>query len=212
MLFLADIYHEVVRLRRSAYYHALVNRRARADEQLAALLSVVQTVGNSLARFKSYQRTGRAACDVALVRLILVEYRAHDALALGIGEEFASVTEKSAAGDEKFYSHAVADRGHLRKLALARTQLFHYRAYATLGNVDNKALDRLAELAVYFFIKHAGGGNCQLVALAAHIFDQYRKVHLTSARYAEAVGRVGLGNSQRNVFQQLFEKSVAKLA
>ena len=65
--------------------------------------------------------------------------------------------------------------------------------------VYNKALDRLVELALNFSVKHAGGGNAELIALAAHIFYKDRKVHLTSARNAEGIGRISFRNAEGNV-------------
>ena len=54
--------------------HAFVYHRAGADEQRAAILCVEQAIADSLAGLKRDQRTGGALLDIALVRLIAVEY------------------------------------------------------------------------------------------------------------------------------------------
>ena len=100
---------------------------------------------------------------------------------------------------------------HGLKLALSCAHLFHYGACAVLGNVDYKALHRLAEDAVDLLHQYLRSGNAQLIALTAHIFDKDRKVHLTSAAYSESVCALGLGDTEGNVTEDFLEQSFTEL-
>ena len=79
LLLLADVYSHVLAARVLADDHAFVYHRAGANEQRAAILCVEQAVADSLAGLKRDQRTGGALLDIALVRLIAVEYGGHNA-------------------------------------------------------------------------------------------------------------------------------------
>ena len=62
MLFLADVYVDVVGFGGNTHDHPFIDLRARIDEQNASVLRVEQPVRNRLARFKRDER----ACVAAL--------------------------------------------------------------------------------------------------------------------------------------------------
>ena len=104
--------------------------------------------------------------------------------------------------------HTLLDGVHIDKLALTVAHLFHYRGNAALRYVDDEAVNRLTELAVDFFIYYAGGADGEFVAVAAHVFHEYRKVHFASAAYAVAVRRIGFVDAEAHVLHGFFEEVV----
>ena len=153
----AHVDRHVVGLRAHADDHARVDLGARRDEHLAALLRVPNAVGHGLAGLKRDEGAGIAAGDVALINVVLLKYGGEDAFALGVGKELVAVAEQAARRNEKFHLNAVADRRHLKELALAGAELLHDRTHGVLRHVDDDALDRLALLAVDLLIQHARG-------------------------------------------------------
>ena len=192
MLLLADVYVYILRLGAFAYDHALVHLRARADEQRAAALGVIEAVSHGLARFERDERASAPARKFALVGLVFEEHRREHALALGGGQKLALVAEEAARGNYELQPGAAAHGTHVQKFALPLAHALEYRARKFVGHVDDKTLHGLALYAVYIFIEHARRGNLELVTLAAHVFYQNGEVHLAPAAHAVAVGRLRL--------------------
>ena len=101
---------------------------------------------------------------------------------------------------------------HLDEFAFADAQLFDDAADCPFRHIRNEALDRLTALAVYCFIKHLGGADLKLEALAAHTLDQNGEVHFAAAHDLEGVGRAAVLNPKRHVLLQLVHEAVADMA
>ena len=125
MLGAAYIHGNILSFRADTHHHAAVHLRSRCNKHCAALLRIPDTIGNGLAGFKGDQRTGIPPGDVSLVRLVPLEDRSQDSLALGIGQEFVPLSEKPARRYQEFHFHAVSNRCHLQKFTFACAQLFH---------------------------------------------------------------------------------------
>ena len=200
-------------LRRHADDHAGVHGHARADEQLAALLRVVQAVGDALAGLERDERAGVAAAEVALVRGVAVKDGGHDALALRVGHELVAVAEQSARRHEKLQPRALADGLHLLQLTLAGAELFDHGADRIGRDVRDEALDRLALLAVDRLVEHARGRDLELIPFAAHGLDEDGQRHLAAAGDVERIGRaLEIGHAQRHVLERLAVEPLADLA
>ena len=212
VLGLADIYGDILALGVLAHHHAGIHLGTGGNEHGAAVLHVKDAVGHGGAGLKGDQAAGMAAGDLALVGFVAVEHRGHDALALGIGQKFAAVAKQPARGDQEGQPHPLALGVHLLQLALAGTHLFHHGAHAVRGHVDGQLLDRFALFAADLLVQHAGRAHLELIALAAHRFDEDGQVHLAAAQHPEAVGGIGILHVQRNVLQQLPVQPVADLA
>ena len=209
---LADIDYQIFCLRRCTDDHALIHRYAGTDKQGAAFLCVEQTIGDSFAGFERDQRAGAAAGNLPLIRCVFIEYTAHDALALGVGQEFALVTEQTAGRDQKCQTGTAALWVHILQFRLTGTQLFHDGADTVFRHVNGQFLDGLVTLAVYFVEQNTRCGNAQFIALTTHVFDQNGQVHFASAGNAERISAVGFGDTQRNVTEQFPHQAVTQLA
>ena len=212
MLSLADIDDNILGFRRAADDHALIDLGACRNEQTAALLRVIETVCDRLACLIGDQRTDRTALYIALIRLIFFKYGGHDALALGIGQEFALVAEEAAGRDQEFQTHSAALRMHLLHLTLAGAEFFHDGTDTVFRHVDRNALDRFAALAVDLFKEYARRRDSELIAFSSHIFNEDREVHFASACDEEGIRRFGIGNAQGNVLEQFLIEALAELA
>ena len=211
LLLLADVDGHILVAAAGAHDHARVDGDAGADEHLAAILHAADAVGRGLAGLMGHQRAGLAALDLALERAVGVQHGGHDALAVGVGEELAAVAEQAAGGNQEFQAVAAAHGGHGHQVALALANLLNDRAHRVFRHVRHHALHGLALHAVDLLGQHAGRGDGELKALAAHGLDQDGQVHFAAARHVEGV-RALLGDVQGHVLQQLTLQAVAQVA
>ena len=80
-------------------------------------------------------------------------------------------------------------------------------------NIGDNALDRLALNTVNLLIQNAGRRYLELIALAAHGFDENGKAHFAAACDVKGVGGVlGIGYAERNVLECFSDKAVVNLA
>ena len=70
-------------------------------------------------------------------------------------------------------------------------------------DIDRQQLERLALFAFDLAQHHARSGNRKLVALATHVFEQYREVQLAPPEDEEHVRVLGVLDPQRDVGKQL---------
>ena len=112
---------------------------------------------------------------------------AHYALALRHGEELGAEAEEGAGGDLELYPRARALRLDVDELALAAGEHPDDRGGEPLGNVDDEVLEGLVLLAFDLAHDDPRRADLDLVALAAHGFQQDRKVQLAAARDLELV-------------------------
>lgn len=183
----------------------------RVDEEHSSVLRVEETVGCRFARFVCDERSCKSARNRSFVRSISGKELVHNAFALGVRQKLVLKPEKSARRHFEFHANTAALRIHSDKFAFSDAHALHNRAYAVGGNIDEKLLHRLALYAVYVFEDDLGCAYAELVAFSTHCFDKNGKVHFASAAHFERVGSFRLINTQRNVFQQLSEQSVAKM-
>ena len=200
MLFLAGVDRNIVVLGVLSHDHALVDQSLRTDEEQSSLLGLVKTITRRFTVVRGDERTGKLHGNLSAIGRIAVKKRIDDALAVGRGKKFGTITEQAARGDHVFDARAAADRVHGKQVALSLAELFHNRADVLHRDVERDVLHRLALFAVDLFVKHAGVRAGKLKALSAHGFKQDREVHFTSARHTELVGRVAVRNAKRNVF------------
>ena len=96
--------------------------------------------------------------------------------------------------------------------AAARRERLRDRADVLLGNVDDTALERLARLAVDLAGDHLGPAHLELVALPAHRLDEHRELQLAAAGDLEDVGRLGVGQLDRDVAEHLALEPLTQVA
>ena len=93
MLLLADVDDDILSIGGGADHHTGIDRSARSDKELTALLGIVEAVGNCLTGLVGDQRAALAAGDLTAVDIIAGEEGADDPFAAGIGHELAAVAE-----------------------------------------------------------------------------------------------------------------------
>ena len=187
MFGLADVDVDVHGLAALPHDHACVDFIAGADEELAALLGIEETVSDCGPCFKGDQGSLLAVSDISLVGRVLVKDRIHYAVALGIGEEIASVSDQAAGRNRELKSRitAVYD-AHIEKFALALAELLDYVAGKFLGNIDKAGLHRLEELSVFVsLIDDFCLTDREFITFAPHCLDQNGKVKFSAAGYLE---------------------------
>ena len=144
---------------------------------------------------------------------IVVKHVAHQARATRHGHEFALEADEASGGNVVFQAGAaVAVAFHVGELTTAAAELFHHRALVFVGHIHSQVFIRLAFLAVDFAVHDARFAHGQLVAFAAHVFQQDGEVQLTTAGHAEYVGIGGVFHAQGDVGEQFALQAVADLA
>ena len=187
VLGLTDIYVDVNGLAALSHDHAGVDFIAGADEELAALLGVEESVSDGGSGLKSDQGTLLAVGDISLIRRIIVKYRVHNSVALGICEEISSVTDQAAGRNGELKSCVAAvDYAHIEQLAFALAEFLDDVAREFLRDIDEAGLHRLEELAVFIpLIDYFRLTDREFVSLAAHGLDQNGQVEFSAAGYLE---------------------------
>ena len=108
---------------------------------------------------------------------------AHEPGAAGQRHEFALETDQAARRNAVLEAHAaLAVRLHVLQIATAAAQLFHHGTLVGFFDVDRQHFERLALYAVQFAEHHARTRHRQLIAFAAHVFEQDRQVQLAATR------------------------------
>ena len=79
-----------------AYHLTGIDILTGIDEELAAILQLIDGVSEGIAGIHGDHGTIDAALDLALVRLILLEAMGHDGLALRGGEHIGTQTDDAA--------------------------------------------------------------------------------------------------------------------
>ena len=159
------------------------------------------------------QRSLRALRDISLIQLIAVEHVVHDAVAVGIREEFLAVAHQAARRDFKFQvRHARVARTHVDHLGLSAAELLHHRAHIGIRHLDHQKLDRLIQLAVDLLVNHMRARYLELIVLAAHLLDEDRQVQLAAAGDFKGIGGIGFLHAHGHVRLDLLEQAVAQVA
>ena len=153
--------------------------------------------------------------DISLIRLILVEYAAHYAVAPGIGQQLVAVAQEASGGyvEQQPYACAVGLGYHIYHLGLAAAKLFHYRAHIILRHVYGQLLDGLKEGAVRsLMVYYLWAGYGEFVVLPSHLLYQYGEMQLAAASDAEHIGAVCFRNMQSDVALCFFLETCPELA
>ena len=211
VLLLTYVDLDVIRLGVLADDHTLIYGGSGADEERAAVLSLVEAVGRGHPLLAGNEGGGESGLDLTAERLIACEERGDKSLAASVGKELGAVTEQTSCGNVVVELLSCAVELHINEGTLSGAELFHYGADVLLGNVDNDVLYGLTLYAVYLFIENSGVGAAELVALATHIFYKDGEVHLSSARDSEGVGGITVLNTERNILKELTIESCAEV-
>jgi hypothetical protein len=105
---------------------------------------------------------------------------AHDALALGHGEELGAEAEEGPSRDLELYAGARTLRLHVHELALAARERADDRRGEPLGHVEDQVLERLVLLALDLAHDHPRRPYLNLVPLAPHGLEQDGEVQLAA--------------------------------
>src|SRR6266545_2179563 len=159
--------------------HALIHLDAGADEELTALLGLVQAERRGRARFEGDERAEVSRLDRARVRAVTREERVHHALAARAREERLAETEQTACRD---LVHAVRASVvavlHVDEGAAPLTGELHDLAEHILRDLDLQLLVRLETLAGFVLVDDLGPRHLEFVPLAAERLDEDGEVQL----------------------------------
>ena len=214
MLLLADVYDYILIAGAFAHYLAHVYGYARAYEHAAPILSVKEAVAVGIAGLGADKAAVGTLLDISLIRLILVEYAAHYAVAPGIGQQLVAVAQKASGGyvEQQPYACAVGLGYHVYPLGLAAAKLFHYRAHIILRHVYGQLLDGLKEGAVRsLMVYHLRAGYGKFVVLPSHLLYQYGEMQLAASAHLEHIRGFGFLYPHGYVGLYLLEQPVAKV-
>src|SRR5271155_530128 len=168
--------------------HAFVNVDAGPDEERAALLQIVESVGGRKSGTVGDQRAGWTMRNFALPLDVSIKKRIHDDGATRVGKQSAAQSNEPAAGHAEFDAHApVAVIVHVGDFAFARANVLHDHADKFFGDIDAEVFNGLHQFAVFFI---ALGDNLrladhELVALATHHLDQNGELQLAAPKNLE---------------------------
>ena len=112
-----------------------------------------------------------------------------------------------------YSSRAVSPTSNMFDIdGFALAERFDHGAGIFFRHVDDDVLDRLPALAVAFGDDDLRLGDRELVAFAAHRLDEDREMQFAAAAHFERVGRVGVGDAQRDVGFEFAHEALANLA
>ena len=147
------------------------------------------------------------------MRLVAVEDVGDQTRAAREVQEFVGEADQATGRDAVFQAHAATAVGfHVHQLALALAQRLHHATLVAFLDVGRHQLDRLAALAVDILEHHARLGDGQLVAFAAHFFEQDGQVQFATAGHFEDAILVGFLHAQRHIGAQFLLQAVPDLA
>ena len=130
-----------------------------------------------------------------------------------IGQQLAAQADQSARGNLKFHAHAArAVVDHLSEFAAPRAEAFHDDSDVGFRAVHHQHFQRFEALAVFGFHHDFRLADHQLVAFAAHGFDQDGQLQFAAAQHAKGFGRVGMFHADGDVGEQFFCQAVANIA
>ena len=213
LLGLDRIHDEVVVTAVDADHHALVDALSRAHEHAAALLQLPERIRDRLAAFGGDQNAIAPVRYVAFDRRVTVEHVREQPRAAGDIHELALKADQSARRDAVIETRTTAAVGfHVRQIATARSERLHYCALMRVLDVDRQLLERLVTLTAAVAVDHAGSRHCEVVAFAAHVFEQDGEMQLAAAVDREHVGVGGIFDPERNVGHDLARQPLAQIA
>ena len=196
-----------------AHNHAFVHRVVGLDEHASAVVQLAQGVGEDFSGVHGNQHTVFAATDVTLVGFVAVENIGDQARATGQVQKLVGKADQATRGNAVFQTHTTAAiRLHVHQFAFALAQGLHDAALVGFFDVGGHQLDRLVLFAVDVTEHHAWLGDGQLVAFAAHVFQQDGQVQFAATHDFENTFFVRFFDAQGHVVLQLFLQAVPDLA
>ena len=147
------------------------------------------------------------------MRLVAIEDGGDQPRAARQVQEFVAEADQATGGNAVFQTHtAFAVRLHVDHFAFAQTQGLHHAALMLFFHVSGHEFHRLALLAVDVLEHHTRLGDGQLVALAAHVFQQDGQVQFTAAGHFKNAVLVGFLDAQGHVVLQFLLEAIPDLA
>ena len=196
-----------------AHDHALVHRVTGLDEHAASVIQLAQGVGEDFTGVHADEHAVLAAGNVSLVRLVSIEYVGDQARPTCEVEKLVGKADQAARGNAVLQPHTAAPIGlHVHQLALALAQGLHHATLVLLLHIGGHQFDRLALDAVDLLEHHPWLAHGQLIALAAHVFQQDGQVQLAPPRHLEDAVLTGLAHAKGHVALQLLLQAVPDLA
>jgi len=104
MLLFAGINIHIIFTGIFAYNLALVNLLAGRNIENTTLLTFINTISGSITGFKSYQRASGSARNISFIRSPISKYMVHNAIALSIGQQLVSKTDKTTSRNNEFHT------------------------------------------------------------------------------------------------------------
>ena len=178
-----------------AHDHALVDLGAGADEELAAIFRALEGIEGGCSFFKRDQHAIATGFEIPLHAAIVEEGMAHNPFAAGRANKLTTEADQAPGGHHEFQQGAVIAGGfHVLHLALADAEFLNTAAHRFFGHIHHQHFEGLAGGAIDRAEDHLGLGHLELVALAAHRFNQDAQVQFAPATHREAVRGIGVLN------------------
>src|ERR1035437_7345960 len=172
--------------------HALVDVRARADEQRRALLHPEQRISVGGSGTICHHDARGSMRDLARPRTVALAYLVHEGRASGFSQELPPEADKATDWNDILHPNAtIGIRGHLLQSGLPVRQGVLDRPYVIGRDVNRDALVGLVNVTVDLAQDDFGPADLEFVALTTHLLDEYGQLQLAAASDLVRVGRLG---------------------
>src|SRR5258706_9602453 len=183
------------------------------DEEDAAVLERVERIAVDGAGHVADHRSVGAAADLAAHGRVFVEVMMHDGGALRGRERAGAEADESARGDGEFQVDLAGAVVHADELTAAVTDELHYAAQVFLGDVDDEVFDGFERGAIVAFSQdHVRLADGELIAFAAHVFDEDAQVQQAATADFEGVLAIGLFDLEGDVALEFLPEALAQIA
>src|SRR6185503_7727527 len=163
-----DVHFQIARADVLADDHTLVNLDSGTDEQLAALLGLVETEGGRRTGLVRDQRPQIARLDWTCEGPVTREERVHHALSARVRQERLAESEQAARRDlVNAVRASVVAVFHVDECATTPTRELHDGAEHVLRDLDLELFERLELLATLVLVDDLRTRDLKLVPLAA---------------------------------------------
>ena len=137
---------------------------------------------------------------------------AHDSFATGGANKIATETDQATGGNHELQlGAAIIGIFHVLHLAFTDPQFFDAGSHRFLGHIQHEGFKGFVGGAIDRAEDHLGLAHLELIALAAHCFDQNSQVKLTAAAHRPAIRGIGVFHPQGHVGEQFLLQPIADL-